>query len=407
MLWNYLTFTVASLFLVFPTFSLHNQTMERSLPLPRMSSADSLRTTLFLCGDVMTGRGIDQVLPHSVDPQLYESYVKNAYDYVKLAERENGPIPETVSYSYIWGDALEVWQKIAPDVKIINLETSLTDEDTPWPGKGINYRMHPGNVPVLTQADIDFCSLANNHTLDWGRSGLQETMQSLKQAGIAYAGAGTELQEAREPAVLDTPKGRVLVFAYGSESSGIPEAWAATSSRSGLNLLPDLSEKTVEQIAAHIKRWKQPRDLVVFSVHWGSNWGYQVPAEQRSFAQQLIDEAGVDLIHGHSSHHPRAMEVYREKLIMYGAGDFINDYEGIGGNEAFRDDLSLMYFPKLDPSTGKLIAMRMVPMQIQNFRLNHAPSSDAEWLQKTLDRESSKFGTGVRLNNDGSLSLQW
>lgn len=112
------------------------------------SSGDSLK--LFLGGDVMTGRGIDQVLPHSVNPTLHERYVKNALQYVKLAERKHGSIPGQVSYEYIWGDALEELKRISPDARIINLETAVTTSDDYWKGKGVHYRMHPQNTPLLT-----------------------------------------------------------------------------------------------------------------------------------------------------------------------------------------------------------------------------------------------------------------
>src|SRR5680860_938222 len=106
--------------------------------------------SIFLCGDVMTGRGIDQILPYSVKPKLYEPYVKDARDYLYLAELKNGRFKYPVSFSNIWGDALEVWKKMSPSIKIVNLETSLTVHNSPWPGKGINYRMHPKNAKVLT-----------------------------------------------------------------------------------------------------------------------------------------------------------------------------------------------------------------------------------------------------------------
>ncbi len=80
--------------------------------------------TIFLCGDVMTGRGVDQVLPHPSDPRIYESYMGSAVEYVELAEVANGLIHKPVSFSYIWGDALEAFQRVMPDVRIINLETS-------------------------------------------------------------------------------------------------------------------------------------------------------------------------------------------------------------------------------------------------------------------------------------------
>jgi poly-gamma-glutamate synthesis protein (capsule biosynthesis protein) len=146
----------------------------------RPASEENL-ITLFLGGDVMTGRGIDQILPHPSEPFIPEPYVNDAREYVKLAERANGSIPTPVSFTYIWGDALEEWERVAPDVKLINLETSITKSNDYWWGKGINYRMNPDNIPCLRAAKIDCCSLANNHVLDWGYSGLVETIATLKK----------------------------------------------------------------------------------------------------------------------------------------------------------------------------------------------------------------------------------
>ena len=81
---------------------------------------------LFLCGDVMTGRGIDQILPHPCDPALHEDYVQSAIDYVRLAEQLNGPIQRPVNPAYIWGAAIEEWSRAKPDARIVNLETSIT-----------------------------------------------------------------------------------------------------------------------------------------------------------------------------------------------------------------------------------------------------------------------------------------
>ena len=310
---------------------------------------------LFLSGDVMTGRGIDQVLPVSVDPKIYEAYVKDARDYVLLAERENGKIEHPVSYEYIWGDALGLWKQNAPELKLINLETSITTNSKPWPGKGIHYRMHPENVKVLLAAGIDHVSLANNHTLDWGRKGLEETMNSLQASGISFSGVGINKKEASQASILETKKGRILVFSYGMPNSGVFDGWAATTQRSGVNYLPGMSDKELVKIKEAITKQKQEGDLVVFSVHWGGNWGYDISARQREFAHQLIDQGLVDVIFGHSSHHPMGLEVYKHKLIIYGAGDFINDYEGISGHEKYRGDLSLMYFPEINMETGQLI----------------------------------------------------
>jgi poly-gamma-glutamate capsule biosynthesis protein CapA/YwtB (metallophosphatase superfamily) len=369
--------------------------------------------TLFLCGDVMTGRGIDQVLPRPGDPRLHEPYVKDARDYVKLAERRSGPVPKPAAFSYIWGEALEELSREraswdSPDLRIVNLETSVTTSSEFWPGKGIHYRMHPGNVACLTEARIDCCLLANNHTLDWGYAGLSETMEVLAAARIRFAGAGRNRAEAAKPAVFDVKgKGRVIFFALGTGSSGVPAGWAAEEKRPGVNRLPDLSGRTLRQLVQDFRAVKQTGDILVVSIHWGGNWGYEVPAAHQSFAHQLIDEAGVDVVYGHSSHHARPIEVHDGKLILYGCGDFINDYEGIGGHEEFRDELRLMYFASLDPVSGRLAGLQMTLLQARRFRLERASSADALWVRGTLNRHSQGFGSRLELGEDGRLRLRW
>lgn len=364
--------------------------------------------TLFLSGDVMTGRGIDQVLPHPADPVIFESCMRSAYGYVELAEQKNGRIAKPVAYSYIWGDALGVLDAVKPDLRIINLETSVTQSDDYWPDKGINYRMHPQNIGCLTAACLDCCVLANNHVLDWGRTGLVETLAVLQQAGIQGVGAGRDRQQSQAPAILEIPgKGRVLIFAYGTDTSGVPPDWAATDDRPGVNWLSDISEHAVLRITRDIAAIKQPGDLVLVSLHWGGNWGYAVSPTERHFAHGLIDDAGVDVIYGHSSHHAKGIEVYKGRLILYGCGDFLNDYEGIEGYEQYRGDLTLMYLPSFEPLTGRLVAMRMIPMQIRRFQTIHARLDDNQWLMRVLNREGKRFGTRLLLNSDGSLALKW
>jgi poly-gamma-glutamate capsule biosynthesis protein CapA/YwtB (metallophosphatase superfamily) len=372
-----------------------------------MNSKSAEPLCLFLCGDVMTGRGIDQVLPHPGKPTLHESYVRDARGYVEIAERANGPIPRPVKFDYIWGDALEELDRVKADVRIINLETSVTSSDDFWPGKGIHYRMHPGNIGCITAVKIDCCCLANNHVLDWGYAGLAETLRSLDAVHLRHAGAGSNAAEAAAPAVLDVAgKGRVLVFAYGSMTSGIPPEWAATVDRSGVNLLPDLSEDTARRIATEMRRAAQPGDVLVASIHWGGNWGYEVPEAQQRFARWLIEE-GVAIVHGHSSHHTRPIEIINGRLILYGCGDFLNDYEGIAGYESFRDDLTLMFLVKIDPQQNRLVEVRLIPMQIRRFRLNRASAADARWLCDLINRLGAPSGTQARLEADNSMTIVW
>lgn len=362
----------------------------------------------FLCGDVMTGRGLDQILPHPSDPELFESYVKDARTYVELAEDSHGSIERPVDFAYPWGEALEELERFQPDCRLINLETSVTRSDQYWLGKGINYRMHPDNLPCLTAAGIDCCALANNHVLDWGYPGLAETLNSLEQAGLRYAGAGLDQREASAPAVLAVEgRGTVLVFSFGSASSGVPAAWAAGEKKPGVNFLEDLSTESVKRIGELIGRSKKEGDLVVASIHWGGNWGFHIPPGQRYFAHQLIANAGVDLVHGHSSHHVKGIEVYRDKLILYGCGDFLTDYEGIGGREQYRGDLGLMYFPTLERESGRLTAMKLVPTRLRRFQVRRAGEEATQWLLETLNRESAELGTGVELDAAGWFDVVW
>jgi poly-gamma-glutamate capsule biosynthesis protein CapA/YwtB (metallophosphatase superfamily) len=165
-----------------------------------------------------------------------------------------------------------------------------------------------------------------------------------------------------------------------------------------------LSPATANDVIGQVQAARRPGDVVVVSIHWGSNWGYGVDADQVRFARRLID-GGADLVHGHSSHHPRPIEVFRGKLILYGCGDCIDDYEGISGYEAYRDDLRLLYFASVDADTGRVAALQMAPMQVKKMRLHHAPAAERRWLRAVLDRMSRGFGSRVDLRPDGILTL--
>lgn len=360
---------------------------------------------LFLCGDVMTGRGVDQIMPHPCAPILHEPYLQSALDYVALAESAHGPIPRRAEPSYIWGAALDEFDRFRPDARIINLETSITRSDK-YVAKGINYRMSPENADCLSAASIDCCVLANNHVLDWGRQGLLDTLATLKRLAIQSAGAGTDLGEAQAPAVLVLAgKPRVLVFAFACPTSGVPFSWAAGPKAAGVSFLPELSPANATHIGEQVEKVRRPGDVIVVSLHWGPNWGHDIGV-QRDFAHALIDNAGVSVIHGHSAHHAKAIEIYRDRLILYGCGDFLNDYEGVQGYERYRSDLALMYFVDLT-ADGSLDAVQMTALQIRQFRLARAAPEDVEWLQRALDRESHTFETRVAMTANGGLAVNW
>ncbi|MEO3750568.1 CapA family protein [Streptomyces sp. B6B3] len=340
---------------------------------------------LALCGDVMLGRGVDQVLPHPGDPALREPYVRDARDYVAFAEEASGPVPRPAGFDWPWGAALGVLERAAPDVRVINLETSVTRTGDFAPGKSVHYRMSPANLPCLAAARPDVCALANNHVLDFGRAGLAETLDALAGAGLRTAGAGRDAEQAWRPAAVPVRgDGRVLVYAVGTPGSGVLHDWAAGPGRSGVAFLPRLDERAAAGLAERVLRERRPGDMVVVSVHWGTNWGYAVDQDQTRFAHALIDAGAADVVHGHSSHHPRLLEVYRRRLILHGCGDFINDYEGVGGYEEFRDELRLLYLVPLARDGTLADDPRLVPLRARRLRLERASPEEAAWLGATV-----------------------
>ncbi|MGZ4510726.1 MAG: CapA family protein [Mycobacterium sp.] len=370
-------------------------------------SRNAKAVTVLLGGDVMLGRGVDQILPHPGDPELRESYLRDSLAYVRLAEHAHGPIARPVDWQWPWGEVLPLLDEAAPDVRVINLETTITAGGDFADGKAVCYRMHPDNLPALTALRPDVCSLANNHILDFGYRGLVDTMAALTGAGIQGVGAGPDLPAARQPAVVRIrDECLVLVSSVAMQSAGVPASWAARHDRPGVRLIRDASVRDVaDEVAAEVLAHKRDGHIAIVSVHWGSNWGYGIAQSEIAFAHRLID-AGVDIVHGHSSHHPRPIEIYRGKPILYGCGDVIDDYEGIGGRESFRADLRLLYLTRIDPASGQLISLRMIPLRVRQMRLERATQCDAEWLRAIIEKTSSRFGIRVTLQRDDLLAIK-
>lgn len=365
-------------------------------------------TTICLAGDVMTGRGIDQVMHHPCSPELYEEWVRDAREYVQLAEKRHGHIPRPVPAEYIWGEALASITSRSSALRLVNLETAVTTHTHPWPAKGIHYRMHPLHVNALQAAHIHVCNLANNHVMDWGAEGLLETLTTLQNAGLETAGAGIDQAAAQRPAVWLGPRGkRWLIFAWASIDSGVPHPWQATLQRPGVQTLEILDKHTASQISQTVRRYRQAGDRVIVSLHWGENWGWAVPEAQQAFAHHLIDSGEVDLVYGHSSHHPRPIEVYQSKLILYGCGDLINDYEGIGHRVLSASGICPLYFATLSNSTGELLQLEIQPWKLEKFRLVRADSASSTAFLELFNSQSCSFRTRIDVQADSRWTLSW
>jgi poly-gamma-glutamate capsule biosynthesis protein CapA/YwtB (metallophosphatase superfamily) len=176
------------------------------------------------------------------------------------------------------------------------------------------------------------------------------------------------------------------------------------SSRPGVHLVRQLSDATAARLCERASRIRKPGDVVMVSAHWGSNWGYEVDPEQVRFAHRLVD-GGVDIVYGHSSHHPRPIEVYRNKLILYGCGDLVNDYEGIRGHEDFRPELRAAYLVRVSAQDGRLLDLRLIPLRAHQLTLRRAEPVAAEWLRRVVNEVSSGLGTMLDTTPSGELVL--
>ena len=225
--------------------------------------------------------------------------------------------------------------------------------------------------------------------------------------GCGRRAAGRDAGQARRPAAVPVPGGGRVVHLLlrDGPSSGIPPGWAAAPGRAGVDLLPDLSDATADELTGRARAAGGPGDVVVVSIHWGSNWGYEVGREQVRFAHRLID-GGVDLVHGHSSHHPRPIEVFRGKLILYGCGDCINDYEGITGHGRVPGRPAAACTSRRC-GAARASSPRCGWRRMQATEAAAAPRlrADPRWLAATLGRISRPFGPAVELTPDGLLVL--
>jgi poly-gamma-glutamate synthesis protein (capsule biosynthesis protein) len=344
---------------------------------------------LFLGGDVMTGRAIDQLFVVHNPENFGKADHVPASQYLAWSADIHGPAPSPVRHDYIWGPTPDMLDRLEPDFRLVNLETAITTSDS-WVQKTFNFRMHPANTPCLSAAGLDCCALANNHSLDFGEHGLADTVRALSEAGIGFAGVGKGRDEAGQPYVHHLPDGsRILVHSWAGRDSGVFPSWEAGFSNPGVNYLPDYSETTAGRMARQIADHRKPGDTTIASIHWGGNWVTAVPDAHRQLAHFLVEHGGVDLVHGHSSHHPFAIEKHMGRLILYGCGDLLNDYEGNPRFKGARTHLGAIYFADLDAGTGKLVGLRVVPVQRRRFRLEQASAEDAAWVTNRI-RSSSR-----------------
>lgn len=378
---------------------------------------------IFLAGDFEPARGIDNVMPKPTLGTLREGACSHAAEYVVLAERRAGAhIDRThVTARSLIGDLPKIMRDRRPIAHgIINLETAITRCDDFLP-KAVNYRASEENVSMLldelSMECINVACIANNHVFDFGARGFVDTLNASRRmteesgGRFLFVGGGRTHADASAPVLVGEYNTRTAVFALAFQNSGTPLSWSADKTSSGMGIaMGDFRDCVPTRTLLEITRAKASGALVIVSIHFGSNWGWDIDPENITAAHALID-AGADIVHGHSSHHPRVSELYKNKLILYGCGEMFNDYEGIGDHPGFPashflGDLRFTYFVDVDWRTGDFLRMFVHPMEQKLFRLCEGEASHAKRFKDALASQYARRGLRVEIDANDDTALE-
>ncbi|OJJ79544.1 CapA family protein [Aspergillus glaucus CBS 516.65] len=388
------------------------------MPTPYPHPSTPTTYTLNFTGDVMLARLIDQLFSTHLPSPHYANIIKTFIERYPYLSKYNHRSP--------WGSALALFR--AGDLNLVNLETAVTEGAEKWPRKVFNYRMHPGNLGVLREGRVDFVSLANNHTVDFGEGGLRDTIRGVRGVGVGFAGVGNSAVEAKLPAVLRLPRDSDD-DARGDEEKHTVHVYSASDHPRDWSVIPEfhlidytLSTKhhlkTLLTTPSHPQSKAEEPSLKIFSIHWGPNYTWQPSAQIRDMAHFLIDECGVDIVHGHSAHHIQGVEKYKGSVIMYGCGDFVDDY---ALNEEFRNDLGGVWRVVVSTDNGdggggkgkgkgkglELDRLEMYPTRCDRFQVTLLDVDDEDhgWVRRKIMKLSEEMGTRVRreLGREGQV----
>lgn len=275
---------------------------------------------------------------------------------VMIGRLFNSVIQKNPSFN-IWGKNLKSHLENS-DLFVFNLETTLTKANTKYPKKRFNYKLLPeyAKIALNNISQNIYCSLANNHILDFGIKGLKETIRTLKSLNIEHTGAGLNLKEAQKLVVMNINETRIGFLSAADHYS----YWAATSTKPGIWYINP--QKHDQEVLNIVKKSKKKCDLLIFSCHMQSNYVDVIDENIKLFYRSLIDE-GVDIVHGHSPHHILPVEKYKNGYIFYSLGDLIDDY---AIDRHYRNDLGVLIDVIIQ---NKKIQIKYHPTLIKDFNV--------------------------------------
>lgn len=304
--------------------------------------------TIGFMGDVMLGRGVNEII-------------------------------STKGYRYVWPNLIKELQK--NNINILNLEMALTNSTTKVP-KVFNFKASPDRANVLRMANITVVNNANNHILDYGPQGLIETLTTLDKLGIKHVGAGLNEAQAKKPIIIN--KNGIRIGIIGATDN--EPTWKALKDKLGTNYI-DVSHP--DNLVKEIIKLRPLVDILILSMHWGPNMVQRPSSDFIKFAHLLVDN-GLDIFHGHSAHLFQGIEIYKNKLIMYDTGDFIDDY---AVDPILRNDQSFLFNVKVNKKG--IESVELIPVIISNMQVNKAIGKEKESIITKIQKLSSEFKTHI------------
>ena len=278
-------------------------------------------------------------------------------------------------------------------VVIGNLEGPLTNRGSAEQDKTYTFRSPPDKVSgALVNAGFNVVTLANNHTLDYGAEGLADTMTALSSAGILHVGAGMDLAAARRAAVMTIDGQRIAFLGYAMT---LPDTFYATSTRPGTAFGHE------SHVRADVAAARARADIVIVSFHWGQEGKTELRDYQVQLGRVAID-AGAHAVLGHHPHILQAVEHYKDGVILYSLGNFTF---GSYSKKAAYSAVAQLSFRR-----GRLIALHMVPIKVDNFEVQFQPQvltgAEADMVIGTLQQLSGQRHTTI-VNATGVAHLQF
>ena len=320
-----------------------------------------MSVTVALAGDTMLGRSVAERL--------------------KLAAPESLVHPAVVEAAR------------SADLFVLNLECCISERGRPWPRpeKPFFFRAPLAAVRTLTHLGVDCVTLANNHALDFGEEALLDTFDSLAAAGIAWVGAGPDVEGARRPVILQSNGFRLAVVGVTDH----PDDFAAGPGQPGV-AFADLWDAVPEWLVASLRRARAEADAVLVTPHWGPNMTPEPVLHVRIAAGALV-EAGATLVAGHSAHVFHGVQ----GAVLFDLGDFLDDYVV---DPVLRNDLGLLFLVTLDEQGP--VRLEAVPLRLEFCFTRPADGEESAWIRRRFEEACRTMGTEVS-EEEGRLIVRF